>query len=453
MTESARRLDRRLDRTHEATARSWVVSANAGSDFPIQNLPFGVFRVRGSGAAFRGGVAIGTEIVDLGALAGHVGVVAGAALVWPETAGRALDACTAPALNAFFDLGPLAWRGLRHALFDALREDAPAETRAIVERCLVSQRDGEFAVPATIGDYTDFYTSIDHALNVGRLFRPDAPLAPNFKSMPIAYHGRVSSIGVSGAPVRRPKGQWLRSSSNTPVYEPSERLDYEMELGFFIGTGNAQGEPIPLASAADHVFGLCLLNDWSARDIQRWESTPLGPFLAKNFATTVSPWIVTMDALQPYRTAVPKRPDTLPTLPHLSDAGDREEGAFDIRAEVSLSTPRLAAQGLPAKHLSATSFRHQYWTMAQMVAHHTAGGCNLRSGDLLGSGTISGPTPDEAGSMLELSQGGARPLLLGNGEERRFLEDGDTVIMRGSCEQPGFVRIGFGEARGTIVAA
>lgn len=434
-----------LDATHDGGARSWLAAANTGGDFPLQNLPLSVFRRIGGAEAFRGGVAIGDRIIDLAALA-ETPVLRG-------TAAQAARACARPELNAFFALGSVAWRALRHALFAALKDDAPHVVQEAVRACLVAQAQAEHAVPLRIGDYTDFYTSLDHALNIGRLHRPDGPLSPNFHWMPIAYHGRASSIGISGQRVRRPRGQWLADGASEPSFGASRRLDYELELGICIGTGNAQGEPIALADAQGHVFGLCLLNDWSARDIQRWETMPLGPFLAKNFATTVSPWIVTMDALAPYRAPWARAAEAPRPLPYLDHGGSARDSALDIRLEVWLETARHRQQDAPPQRLSSTSFRHQYWTIAQMVAHHTVGGCNLQSGDLLGSGTISGPAQDEAGAMIELTQGGRKPIRLDNGEARAFLENGDAVVFKGWCERPGFARIGFGECRGEIVAA
>jgi len=432
------------DFTHDAAARSWVASANDGGDFPLQNLPFAVFRRAGTAEDFRGGVAIGDQIVDLAALASSGAL--------PAATVDALRACSQERLNAFLEMGPAAWRSLRHALFTALDVNAPQATRAAVQACLVAQSQAEHDVPLRIGDYTDFYTSVDHALNIGRLYRPDDPLSPNFRWMPIAYHGRVSSIGVSGQRVRRPSGQWLPPGATQPVYAPSERLDYELELGICIGSGNTQGDAIALADAERHVFGMCLLNDWSARDIQRWESTPLGPFQAKNFATTVSPWIVTMEALAPYRQPWTRAVGEPQPLAHLDHATNRAAGALDIRLDVWLETARHRARAEAPQRLSSTSFRHQYWTVAQMVAHHTAGGCNLQTGDLLGSGTISGPGPGEAGAMIELTQAGRAPLHLDNGEQRSFLSDGDAVVLKGWCEKPGFARIGFGECRGEVIA-
>ena len=434
-----------IDHTHDANARSWLASANAaGTDFPIQNLPFSVFRRGGTQEAFRGGVAIGDQVLDLAALAG-TGPLQGPAL-------QAARAAAQAALNDFFALGPAAWRALRHALFALLKDDAPAQT-ALVRDCLVPQREAEHTVPARIGDYTDFYTSLDHAVNCTRLMLADGDVTPNFRWLPIAYHGRVSTIGVSGQQFHRPMGQVMPPGAKAPVYQACARMDYELELGIWIGQGNAAGEPIDIAQAEQHIFGICLLNDWSARDIQVWEMAPLGPFLAKNFATTISPWIVTLDALAPYRTAWP-RPATDPQpLAYLDSPANREAGAIDIRLEVWLESQRARHEGRGPARLSSTSFRHQYWSVAQMVAHHTVGGCALNSGDLLGSGTISGPGPGEAGAMIELAYGGTRPVPLGDGEERGFLQDGDAVMLRGWCEKPGAARIGFGESRGQLLPA
>jgi fumarylacetoacetase len=434
----------RLNETHDLSLTSWVESANrAGQDFTIQNLPFAVFRRAGRNESFRGGVAIGDEIVDLTALA-----ITG---VFDGEAAAALAACTGPQLNDFMALGPKAWSALRLALSRALRSGsalAPA-----VQQCLVPQAEAEYSVPARIGDYTDFYTSIHHATNVGKLFRPDNPLLPNYKWVPIGYHGRASSIGVSGQRFPRPIGQTLPPGAEKPNFGPSQRIDYEMEVGIFIGAGNELGSSIKLDQAEDHVFGLCLLNDWSARDVQAWEYQPLGPFLAKNFATTISPWIVTLEALAPYRTEWTRPTEDPQPLPYLESESLRREGAFDIKLEVWLQTERMQGEGQGATRLSHTSFRHAYWSVSQMVTHHTVNGCGLQPGDLLGSGTESGPTPSEAGSLLELTVGGKQPITLPNGEERRFLQDGDTVIMRGYCEKSGAARVGFGEAAGTVLPA
>lgn len=432
---------RALNETHDRGLRSWVDSANSGAtDFPLQNLPFGVFRREGRSEPFRGGVAIGDQILDLAA-AHKAGVFAG------EAAHGAL-ACTGPTLNGFMAMGPAAWAALRLALSRALREGSPMQPK--LTACLVPQAQAEHAVPAAIGDYTDFYASLHHATTVGRLFRPDNPLLPNYKWVPIGYHGRASSIGVSGQSFPRPAGQTLPRDAQTPVFGPSRRLDYELEVGIFVGVGNELGERVPLAAAEAHVFGLGLLNDWSARDIQGWEYQPLGPFLAKNFATTVSPWIVTLEALAPFRTEWTRPAGDPQPLPYLESAENRARGAFDVQLEAWLESAQMrAARSGPAR-LSRTSLRHAYWTVAQLVAHHTVNGCNLQPGDLLGTGTQSGPTPEEAGSLLELSDAGKRPVELGGGESRTFLQDGDAVILRGFCEKAGYARIGFGECRGTV---
>ncbi|MBV8045583.1 MAG: fumarylacetoacetase [Paludibacterium sp.] len=437
-------MDGLLNETHDPALKSWVESASrAGQDFTLQNLPFAVFRRDGSGEAFRGGVAIGDEIVDLAALA--------SARLFDGEAAQALAACAAPTLNDFMARGPQAWSALRLALSRALRAGS-AQTAAL-RPCLVPQGDAEYALPARIGDYTDFYASIHHATNVGRLFRPDNPLLPNYKWLPIGYHGRASSIGVSGQRFVRPSGQIMAPGAERPSVGPCQRLDYELEVGIFIGAGNALGTSIALDDAEAHVFGLCLLNDWSARDIQAWEYQPLGPFLAKSFATTISPWIVTLEALAPYRAAWTRPAEDPQPLPYLESVAQRRMGAFDIQLEVWLQTERMRREGQTGERLSHTSFRHAYWSVAQMVAHHTVNGCGLQPGDLLGSGTMSGPEPGEAGSLLELSVGGKQPLRLANGEERRFLQDGDTVILRGFAERAASARVGFGAAVGHIMPA
>ena len=435
-----------LNRTHDLHARSWVESANAaGGDFPIQNLPHAVFRRAGSAEPFRGGIAIGGEVLDLAALVAR-----------QQLDGLALDAARAaalPALNDFFALGRSAWKALRHALFDLLKNDAPVASVQAVRECLVPQAEVEYTVPARIGDYTDFYTSIDHALNISRLMNPDGDVTPNFRWIPTAYHGRVSTIGVSGQRFHRPMGQAMAPGAKAPTYQACARLDYELELGVWIGIGNPQGEPIPLERADEHIFGICLLNDWSARDIQFWEMAPLGPFLAKNFATTISPWIVTMEALAPYRQAWTRAAHEPQPLAYLESTANRESGALDIRLEVWLESEKARKDKAGPSRLSSTSFRHQYWSVAQMVAHHTMGGCSLNPGDLFGSGTISGPGPGEAGAMIELTRGGQAPVALADGDTRAFLQDGDAVMLRGWCEKPGHARIGFGESRGTVLAA
>jgi fumarylacetoacetase len=431
-----------LNATHDVKARSWLVSANGGgTEFPIQNLPFAVFR-RDDSETFRGGVAIGDAIVDLAALS-H-------AKLFTAEAGEALKAAAQPTLNALMQLGPGHWSALRRALFEVLSPGATQQ--AVLAKCLIPQHEARFALPVHIGDYTDFFISIHHATAVGRLFRPDNPLMPNYKWVPIGYHGRSSSIGVSGQDFPRPCGQRLAPGATVPTVGPSQRLDYELEMGIFIGGGNSQGRPIPMSSAEQHIFGLCLLNDWSARDIQAWEYQPLGPFLAKSFATSISPWVVTLEALAPFRVPFARPTEDPQPLPYLDSADNRESGAIDITLEVLIETARMRAAGTPAQRLSATSFRHSYWTLPQLVAHHTVNGCNLRAGDLFGSGTQSGPTPAEAGSLLELSAGGSKPLPVGE-EMRTFLLDGDSVIFRGRCQRPGAASLGFGELRGQVLPA
>jgi fumarylacetoacetase len=434
-----------LNETHNPQLRSWVASANVvGCDFPIQNLPFGVFRVPGNPHVFRVGVAIGDHMVDL--TAAHASGVFDTGDALAQTGAQA---CCAPTLNAFMALGAPAWSALRLALSRALCEGSPQQ--AALHACLLPQAGAEFAVPARIGDYTDFYTSVHHATNIGKLLRPDNPLLPNYKWIPIGYHGRSSSIGISGQQVRRPVSQVMRPGATEPVLAPSARLDYELEVGIFIGPGNALGSPVPIAQAEQHVFGLCLFNDWSARDVQGWEYQPLGPFLSKNFASTVSPWVVTMEALAPFRQPWTRAAGDPQPLPYLDSADLRRSGSIDIELEVFIQSEAMRQQGLTEHRLSQSNFRDAYWSVSQMVAHHTVNGCNLQSGDLLGSGTQSGPLEDEAGSLMELSKGGKQPLTLPSGETRTFLEDGDTVIFRGACHASGAVRIGFGEVRGTLL--
>jgi fumarylacetoacetase len=432
-----------MDMTHDPQVRSWLLSANqSGCAFPIQNLPFGVFRHARSAEGFRGGVAIGDQIIDLCALAD--------AQLFTGDAAEGVSAGSLESLNSLMRLGPRVSSALRRALFEAMAQGSPHE--ALLKKCLVPQNEAVFSLPAKIGDYTDFYISIHHATAIGRLFRPDNPLLPNYKWIPIGYHGRSSSIGVSGQAFHRPRGQRSVGGAN-PTVGPSTRLDYELELGIFIGSGNALGAPILMADAENHIFGLCLLNDWSARDLQGWEYQPLGPFLAKNFATTISPWIVTLQALAPFRVPFNRVESDPQPLAYLESAENREAGGIDIRLEALIQTAKMQGCGEPPQRVSETSFRHAYWSISQLVAHHTVNGCNLRPGDLFGSGTQSGPTPGEAGSMVELSKGGTQALPIGKDEQRTFLEDGDTVIFRGWCERPGAVSIGFGELRGRILPA
>ncbi|ACB34311.1 fumarylacetoacetase [Leptothrix cholodnii SP-6] len=422
-----------FDDTLDPALRSWLESANAAdTDFPIQNLPFGRFRLAGETAsAWRIGVAIGDQVLDLRR----------AGLIEHGDMARLMSASASVADR----------RALRRAISAGLREGSAQ--RATFSEALLPQAAVQMGLPCEIGDYTDFYTGIHHATTVGKLFRPEAPLLPNYKWVPIGYHGRASSIVASGQDFHRPLGQVKAADAEAPVLRPSGRLDYELELGIVMARPNALGEPVPMAAAEDHVFGLTLLNDWSARDLQAWEYQPLGPFLSKNFASTVSPWIVTLEALQPFR-APPERPagDPLP-LPYLDSPYNREAGAIDITLEVWLQTAAMRRAGLAAQRLSTSNYRDAYWTLAQLVAHHTVNGCNLRSGDLLGTGTLSGPQPDQAGSLLELSLGGQQPVTLANGEQRRFLEDGDSVILRAYCERDGHRRIGFGECIGTVLPA
>lgn len=433
-----------MNETHDTNLTSWVGSANQpGTDFPIQNLPFAMFRRQGSQEPYRGGVAIGDQVIDLAAV--------DAAALFDGAVADAVRACCDSSLNRFMALGAPTWSALRLALSRALRSGAAEQQ--ILSACLVPMAEVEFTLPCRIGDYTDFYTSVYHASSVGALFRPDNPLLPNYKWVPIGYHGRSSSIGVSGQSFRRPLGQTKAPDATEPSFGPCRRLDYELEVGIYIGTGNALGEPVTLDEAESHVFGLCLFNDWSARDIQAWEYQPLGPFLSKSFASTVSPWIVTLEALAPYRVQWQRDAADPQPLAYLESARNRAEGALDLKLEVLLETAAMREARMPAQKLSESSFRHSYWSIAQMVAHHTVNGCNLQPGDFFGSGTQSGPQPEEAGSLLELTRGGKQPLQLANGETRTFLEDGDAVILRGYCETQGAARIGFGEAKGLVLPA
>jgi fumarylacetoacetase len=432
-----------LDGTHDPARRSWVEDADGHPDFPIQNLPLGVFSPSGEGG-LRGGVAIGGMVLDLSALAGS-GLLSG-------DAQRAAEAGSGPALNPMLDLGAGPRRALRAALSDLLSAGSAAHER--VAPMLRPAADCAMHLPTAIGDYTDFFAGIHHATNTGKLFRPDNPLLPNYKHVPVAYHGRASSVRVSGIPFRRPNGQRKPPDAPAPDFGPSRRLDYELEMAVWIGSGNAAGEPIPVSEARDHVAGYGLLNDWSARDIQAWEYQPLGPFLAKSFATTVSPWIVTPEALAPFRVPQPPRSEGDPApLPYLLDEADQRGGALDIELEVLLNTPRLRERSAPPHRLALSNARHLYWTPAQMVAHHASGGCALRGGDLFGTGTISGPGTEECGSLLEVTEGGKRAVLLASGEERRFLEDGDEVILRARAKRKDFAPIGFGECQAVVLPA
>ncbi|QXI19865.1 fumarylacetoacetase [Pseudomonas hamedanensis] len=432
--------------TQPSITRSWVASANGHSDFPLQNLPLGVFSINDS--APRAGVAIGEHIFDL-----QVALEAG---LFDGVARSAVEAMRGGQLNAFFELGRAARVALRSRLLELFSEGSTlrGNIEAQGAKLLPLAADCQMHLPARISDYTDFYVGIEHAQNVGKLFRPDNPLLPNYKHVPIGYHGRASTVRASGTAVRRPKGQTLPAGQNEPTFGPCARLDYELELGIWIGPGNEMGEPIAIGDAAEHIAGFCLLNDWSARDIQAWEYQPLGPFLSKSFITSVSPWVVTAEALEPFRTAQPARPEGDPQpLPYLFDKRDQDGGAFDIELEVLLLTEAMREQNLPAHRLTLSNTRYMYWTVAQMVAHHSVNGCQLQAGDLFGSGTLSGPENGQFGSLLEITEGGKKPIELASGEVRKFLEDGDEIILRARCARDGHASIGFGECRGTVIAA
>jgi fumarylacetoacetase len=429
-----------LNETHDPARRSFVDSANAPAcDFPIQNLPFGVFRPA-AGAPPRVGVAIGDQILD----------VAAAASSFSGPAAEAAQVGAASSLNRLMALPPQAAAALRLALSRGLSDGGDKS----LSRHLVPMAQAQLVLPVEIGDFTDFYASIFHATNVGRMLRPDNPLMPNYKYLPVAYHGRASSVRVSGTPLKRPQGQRKRADEAAPTYGPSRNLDFELELGFYIGAPSGLGDTIPVGRAAEHIFGFCLLNDWSARDVQGWEYQPLGPFLAKNFGTTVSPWVVTREALAPLRVPAFARPPGDPApLPHLFDAADQAQGGVGITLEAYFATEKMRHDGLAPQLLSRTSFAAIYWTVAQMVAHHTSNGCNLLTGDLFGSGTVSGPDRSSLGSLLEITMRGAEPVKLPTGEQRGFIEDGDEIIFRGFAAKPGYPRIGFGECRAVILPA
>ena len=417
--------------TLNPSLRSWVTTANlSGSDFPIQNLPFGRFRTN-STEPWRIGVAIGDMVLDL----------------------KAAELINHSDMNQLLAMKKEDRVALRIAISNGLKEDASVN-RSAFEQSLFKQSSVEIGMPCEVGDYTDFYVGIHHATAVGKLFRPDNPLLPNYKWVPIGYHGRSSTLNVSGTSFHRPCGQVKVADTDAPIFQPSARLDFELEIGVVIGQGNKQGQPIAIEKAEDHVFGLTLFNDWSARDIQAWEYQPLGPFLSKNFASTLSPWIVTMEALSPFRQEF-KRPDGEPQpLAYLSSEVNSLQGAFDVKLEVLIQTEAMRKAGLPFERLTYSNFNEAaYWTVAQMVTHHTINGCSLRSGDLFGTGTLSGPKPEQAGSLLELTQGGKKAITLSNGEKRIFLQDGDSIALKGWCEKSGAVRIGFGECIATVIPA
>ncbi|MBN8938150.1 MAG: fumarylacetoacetase [Rhizobiales bacterium] len=434
--------DSQIDETHAPDRLSWIGAANdPQTDFPIQNLPFGVFRRKGGDTA-RIGVAIGDHILDLAGIADRL-----AAEV--DDAAALLKA---PSLGPLMGREPQLWRTLRKVLVRWL--EAGSSAQGMVAPHLVAMGEAEMLLPARPGGFVDFFASIQHATNAGSLFRPTAPLLPNYKYVPIGYNGRASTIRVDGAAIRRPNGQRLPPGDSVPVFGPSLRLDYEMELGIVLGGASAVGEPVAIAEAWRHIFGFCLLNDWSARDIQAWEYQPLGPFLGKSFATTISPWIVTAEALKPFRAAAFARPEGDPApLPHLADAADQRAGGVDIQVSAWLRTAAMRAAGAPAHRLGTASSAGLYWTPAQMVAHQTSNGCNLEAGDLYGTGTISGDGPDALGSLLEITRGGSAPIRLPDGTSRAFLEDGDELSMTARCARAGFASIGFGLCRGTILPA
>jgi fumarylacetoacetase len=433
-----------IDETHDPRPESWVTSARGHAEFPIQNLPFGVFSPRGGPP--RGGVAIGDAIFDLKA-----GLERG---LFTDDAARAAEAGAGATLNPLMALGSAPRNALRKRLWVLLSADNPdrAKIEAQSAGLLHNAADCTMQLPAAIGSYTDFFAGIHHARNGGMRRDPNNPLSPNYKYLPVAYHSRASSVRPSGVAIRRPSGQRKLPSEDAPSYGPCRKLDYELELAVWVGPGNALGEPISIAQAGDHLFGLGLFNDWSARDIQQWESQPLGPFLGKSFGSTVSPWIITTEALAPFRVAQPARPAGDPRpLPHLWNEADQREGAFDIALEALLLTDGMRAKGLPPHRMSASNTTDLYWTVAQMIAHHSCNGCNLAPGDLFGSGTISGPTPEGYGSLMELSADGTRTITLASGETRTFVENGDEVIFRAHCRKPGCAPIGFGECRARII--
>ncbi len=441
-----------INETHDPNLKSWIESANApDTDFPIQNLPFCWFKNAEDEEDFpKVGVIIGDAVLDIGNC-------------WKDEffphEDKDLEDTLIGILPQIYDFNTgvtfltVEDRSfIRRRISEVLRDTADDITRAVVSNYLIPISESEILVPFEIGDYTDFYCSIFHATNVGAMFRPDNPLLPNYKYIPIGYHGRASSIVVSGTDVKRPKGQNRTDADAPPVFIPAKNLDYEMEVGFFVGKGNEMGESIPIENAEEHIFGLCLVNDWSARDIQAWEYQPLGPFLAKNFATTISPFVVTMEALAPFRVPAFERDAGDPQpLDYLNGDQNKQFGGFDIKLEVYIQTPKMRDENVEPFMLSRSNMKDLYWTIGQMLTHHASNGCNLQTGDLMATGTVSGKEKDERGCLLELTWRGKEPIELPNGEQRRFLEDGDEIIMRGFCEREGFRRIGFGECRGRIL--
>ncbi|WP_428487172.1 fumarylacetoacetase [Rhodopila sp.] len=430
-----------IDATHDPGRTSWVETANGHTNFPIQNLPIGIFSPPGGSA--RGGVAIGDQILDITA--------ALEAELFKGAVRDSAEAASGTTLNKLLAASPLARQALRQRLSDVLSDPV---FRPLGPRLLHDAVACMMHLPAQVGDFSDFFAGIHHATTGGMINRPDNPLSPNYKYMPVAYHSRASTVRPSGMVVRRPNGQRKPPGQVEPDFGPCRNLDYEMELGVWIGQGNEIGNPIPIADAGRHVVGLCLLNDWSARDIQAWESLPLGPFLSKSLSTSVSPWIVTAEALEPFRIPQPPRPISDPApLPHLLDPMDQAMGCFDIEFQVLLLTPAMQAAHQAPHRMSVSNASMLYWTVAQMVAHHTSNGCNLLPGDLFGSGTISGTEPGTEGCLLEMTRGGQKSISLPNGETRTYLQDGDEVIFTASCRKPNHVTIGFGECRGVVTPA
>ena len=437
-----------INETHDPNLLSWVEAANdPDTDFPIQNLPFVNFKISGMNQT-RIGVVIGDQILDLTSC-GIARLFTGeiARFAWqdpPHTLGHFCRWSQ-----------PHHWHELRQQLSALLSAENQtiANNKRLQASILVPPSMTEILLPFQIGDYTDFYCNLHHATNVGSMFRPDNPLLPNYKHMPIGYHGRASSIVLSGTDIHRPTGQ-TAGEDNQPTFGPSNSLDYELEVGMFVGQGNQLGQPIPLASAEEHIFGLCLVNDWSARDMQRWEYQPLGPFLAKSFATSISPWVVSLEALAPFRVpAVKRAADDPKPLPYLSAKENEAHGGIDLQLEVALRSAQMRAQNVAPLKLSHSNFKEMYWTFAQMLTHHASNGCNLRTGDLIASGTVSGPSKESRGCLLELTWRGTEPIALPTGEQRTFLQDGDEIIIRGYCERAGFRRIGFGACRGVVLPA
>ena len=434
-----------LDETHDAKRQSWVTSANGHGAFPIQNLPLGIFSVKGDAA--RGGVAIGDSVFDLKA--------ASAAGLFSGDADKAARAASAATLNDLMALGAGPRAALRKQLSALLAEGTAEAQRAqpLSAQWLHKSADCQLHLPAKIGAFTDFFAGITQAENGGKRRGSNPPLSPNYKYVPVAYHSRASTVRPTGVAVRRPNGQRVVAGDTLPTFGPCLKMDFELEFGIWIGSGNEWGTPITTGQGREHIYGYCMLNDWSARDIQRWESQPLGPFLSKNFGTTISPWMITPEALAPFQTAQPARPAGDPKpLPYLWDDTDQREGQFDLDIEVLIHTEAMRSKGMPLQRISVSNTKHLYWTVAQMVAHHTCGGCSLETGDIFGSGTISGPTPENYGSIAELTFDGTRDITLSSGETRRWVQDGDDIYLRAHGKRAGFASIGFGDCCARMVA-